>query len=260
MIHEFNLALLAKKLWRLVQHPDSLVARVLKGIYYRSSSPLRTISVSSPSYVWTSISAARKPLLLEIRQKVHSGYEVKVWEDPWIPTTPAEPTTPALHPNMRVSDLINGESKEWDVGLLDNYISPVDIPLARSLTISTTHRGDTFCWKNGQYTVKSGYWVARNLLKDEEEKEVLEPNITKLQAFAWKIKAPQNICRLIWQLITCLVAVMKNLIRRNMRCDNYCPRCGGPEGSATHAIFQCPPALQAWSLSTTPTSPLIFPV
>uniref|UniRef100_A0A0D3CDU4 RNase H type-1 domain-containing protein n=1 Tax=Brassica oleracea var. oleracea TaxID=109376 RepID=A0A0D3CDU4_BRAOL len=45
-----------------------------------------------------------------------------------------------------------------------------------------------------------------------------------------------------------------------MRCDNYCPRCGDPEESVTHAIFECPPALQVWSLSLTPTSPTIFPV
>ena len=78
MIHEFNLALLAKQLWRLVQYHDSLVARVLRGRYYRLCSPLRVISASSPSYVWTSISAARKLLLLRIRQKIHSGYDVKV--------------------------------------------------------------------------------------------------------------------------------------------------------------------------------------
>ena len=70
LIHEFNLALLAKQLWRLVQFPDSLVARVLRGRYYRMSSPLRLHSISNPSYVWSSISAARKLLLLGIRQKI----------------------------------------------------------------------------------------------------------------------------------------------------------------------------------------------
>lgn len=91
MIHEFNLALLAKQLWRLVQFPDSLVARVLKGKYYRLSSPLRTGAVDTPSYVWTSIIAARKLLLLGIRSNVHSGYEINEWEDPWIPSTPTRP-------------------------------------------------------------------------------------------------------------------------------------------------------------------------
>ena len=266
MIHEFNMALLAKQLWRLLQYPDSLVARVLRGRYYIMSSPLRTTSVSSPSYVWTSISAARKLLQLGIRQKIHSGYEVKAWEDPWIPTTPATPSrplAPVLHPNTRVSDFIDQESKEWDVGLLENYVAPENIPLIRSLAISSAHvvtHSVGTKWKNGHYTVKSGYWVARNLLKPEEEKEILKPSITKLQAFAWMKKASHKICHLIWQLITSYVAVTKNLIRHNMRCDNYCPRCGEPEESVTHAIFECPPALQVWALSSTPTSPNIFPV
>lgn len=67
MIHEFNLALLAKQLWRLVQYPDSLVAQVLRGRYNRLSSPLRASFVNSPSYVSTSIIVARKLVLLGIR-------------------------------------------------------------------------------------------------------------------------------------------------------------------------------------------------
>ena len=201
-----------------------------------------------------------------IRQKIHSGYEVKIWEDLWIPTTPARharPLAPVLNPNMRVSDFINQDTKEWDVGLLQNYVHPEDIPLIRSMAISSAHRRDTFCWsytKSGIHTVKSGYWIASNLMQPEEEKEILEPSITKLQAFAWKVKAPQKIRHLIWQLITGHVAVTKNLTRRNMRCDNYCPRCGEPEESVTHAIFDCPPALQVWDVSSTPTSTTIFPV
>ncbi|KAF2594605.1 hypothetical protein F2Q70_00044126 [Brassica cretica] len=60
-----------------------------------------------------------------------------------------------MYPNMRVSDIIDHVSKEWDVGLLENYVSLEDIPLIRSLAISSTHRRDTFCWnytRNDQYT------------------------------------------------------------------------------------------------------------
>ena len=62
-----------------------------------------------------------------------------MWEDPWIPTTPARPAlpiAPVMHPNMRVSDFINPEMKEWDVDLLENYVNPEDIPLIRSLATS----------------------------------------------------------------------------------------------------------------------------
>lgn len=43
-----------------------------------------------------------------------------------------------------------------------------------------------------------------------------------------------------------------------MRCDNYCPRCGELGESVTHAIFECPPDLQVWALSSTLTNPYIF--
>lgn len=79
----------------------------------------------------------------------------------------------------------------------------------------------------------------------------MEPSITKLQALAWKIKASQKICHLIWQLITWHVAVTRNLTRRYMRCDDYFPRCGEPEETVIHVIFECSPALQAWSLLAT---------
>ena len=72
--------------------------------------------------------------------------------------------------------------------------------------------------------------------------EVTQPSITELQAFAWKVNAPQKIRHLIWQLISGQVTVTRNLIHRNLRCDNYCLRCGEPEENITHAIFECPPA------------------
>nr|VDD61669.1 unnamed protein product [Brassica oleracea] len=144
---------------------------------------------------------------------------------------------PVMHPNMRVSDLINQESKDWDVGLLENYVHPDDIPFIRSLAISSTHRRDSYCWnftRNGQYTVKSGYWVAHNLLNKTEEREVLDPSITKLQAVAWKLKAPTKICHLIWQLLTGHVAARNEKLFRGIDRD--------PLELVRHAESEC----QAW--------------
>ncbi|XP_048596357.1 uncharacterized mitochondrial protein AtMg00310-like [Brassica napus] len=114
MIHDFNLALLGKPLWRLVQYPDSLVARVLRDKYFRSSTPLRLNKADRPSYGWTSIMAAKPLMLLGIRQKVHSGNEIRAWEDNWIPTIAARPARPlaaVVHPIMSVRDLMTGDPK-----------------------------------------------------------------------------------------------------------------------------------------------------
>ena len=77
-----------------------------------------------------------------------------------MPARPPRARAPAVNPKMTVSSLINHVSKERDVRLLEQYVAQEDIPMILSLTISPTHRRDTFCWsytKNRQYTVKSGY-------------------------------------------------------------------------------------------------------
>ncbi|XP_056845966.1 uncharacterized protein LOC130497080 [Raphanus sativus] len=91
-----------------------------------------------------------------IRQKLHSGNEIRAWEDIWIPTVPARPAkskAAAMHPMMPVSAFI------------------------------------------------TGYWVAMNLLR-EGTPELPELSITKLQAFAWKLKTPPKIKHFIWQAIS----------------------------------------------------------
>ena len=46
-----------------------------------------------------------------------------------------------------------------------------------------------------------------------------------------------------------------NLIHRYMLYDNFCSRCVEPDETVNYAIFKCPPALQTWSLSSTPLCP-----
>lgn len=54
-IHHFNLAMLAKQGWRLLQHPESLCLKVLKAKYYPNSLVLEARQRSGMPYTWLSI-------------------------------------------------------------------------------------------------------------------------------------------------------------------------------------------------------------
>lgn len=72
----FNLSLLAKQGWRILMFPDSLVARVLKALYYPNSSFMNAVSCPGISYTWRSILAGREVLDRGIRYQVAWGMEI----------------------------------------------------------------------------------------------------------------------------------------------------------------------------------------
>ena len=47
-ITDFNTAMFAKQLWRLIEKPNTLFSQVFKGRYYRNASPLEPIRSYSP--------------------------------------------------------------------------------------------------------------------------------------------------------------------------------------------------------------------
>lgn len=105
--------------------------------------------------MWTSILAAHKLLLSEIRQKIHLGYGVNVLEDTWIPILPARPARPSApiwitgklcSTRRRTSNKKFGHQPKLFSTLFAGIIQRVD------------------------NTFKPGYWVARNFLEEDEEK------------------------------------------------------------------------------------------
>lgn len=58
-LDNFNIALLAKQGWRLVNYLNSLLAHILKAKYYAQSSFLKARLGNSPSLTWKSIWSAK---------------------------------------------------------------------------------------------------------------------------------------------------------------------------------------------------------
>jgi hypothetical protein len=83
----FNLALLAKQGWRLIQQPNSLLAQVLKGMYFPGATFLQAKIGANPSFTWRSMLNVR-PLLEEgLMWRIGSGKQVRIWGDKWIPSS-----------------------------------------------------------------------------------------------------------------------------------------------------------------------------
>ncbi|XP_050133196.1 uncharacterized protein LOC126609285 [Malus sylvestris] len=96
---EFNLAMLAKVGWRLICAPESLLAKVLKAMYYPNSSFLEASVGRGTSWGWKGILQGRKILKSGIRWRVSDGSNIRVIEDPWLPT-PRTFRPLSRHPEM----------------------------------------------------------------------------------------------------------------------------------------------------------------
>ena len=77
-LRAFNLSLLTKLAWKLVQKTDSLFYRIYKARYFPNSTFLDAEMGHNPSYVWHSLLSAREVLLAGSKWQVGNGDTIKI--------------------------------------------------------------------------------------------------------------------------------------------------------------------------------------
>jgi hypothetical protein len=80
-----NIALLSREVWRLIQSPHTLSARVLKAVYFPDLEFLRAELGSHPSQIWQAILDGREVLKPGLIRRVGTGEDTHAWDDNWIP-------------------------------------------------------------------------------------------------------------------------------------------------------------------------------
>uniref|UniRef100_A0A2N9FFZ0 Uncharacterized protein n=1 Tax=Fagus sylvatica TaxID=28930 RepID=A0A2N9FFZ0_FAGSY len=138
----FNIALLACQGWRLLQHPNSLVFRILKAKYFPTQSFLEASVRGHASYLWRSICEAKESLKLGLRWRVDE--------------------------DAMVEQLIDPVRMCWKEGLIDQIFMPNEARAIKQIPLSHRRPPDSRVWIGtirGSFTVKSAYW----LLVDQQQ-------------------------------------------------------------------------------------------
>ncbi|XP_020874084.1 uncharacterized protein LOC110226497 [Arabidopsis lyrata subsp. lyrata] len=132
-LKDFNVALLAKQSWRLLQQPFSLMARVFKAKYYPKQNLFEAKVKSQSSYAWKSISQGTQLLSYGLKYLVGNGTTINVWRDPWLPLNPHRPARGPgqyMYPHMKVADLLQHGANDiinW-IYTKDGLCSQVRVP------------------------------------------------------------------------------------------------------------------------------------
>lgn len=85
-LESFNMALLAKQLWRIISRPYALVAKILKDKYFNYKTAMEEVNVKRSAFlIWKSLTVAREILNSRIRWRVGNGNKIKFWKDQWLP-------------------------------------------------------------------------------------------------------------------------------------------------------------------------------
>ena len=83
-LKDFNLAMLAKQGWRLIQDRDSLLYKCFKAQYFPRCTFLEASDVPNSSYVWKSLMTAQPILKKGCCWRVGDGAAIRVMADKWI--------------------------------------------------------------------------------------------------------------------------------------------------------------------------------
>jgi hypothetical protein len=146
-IEIFNLALLARQVWRIIMDPNSLSAEILKAVYFPNYDILEASVGSNPSHIWCSLCEGRDILKQGLIRRIGVGESTHICNTNWLPRDysmrPLCPIYP--DPPQMVKELIC-LTRTWNLEVLRKYFVPMDVEVIRHIHFSYMPQPDFWAW------------------------------------------------------------------------------------------------------------------
>lgn len=120
----FNQALLAKIAWRIINVPDSLLARILIGKYCHKKNFLEVDLPKVCSHGWRGVLQGRNLLRENLGKAIGNGMTTSVWKDSWMSLDEQLKFCGPVQEealDLKVSDLLTDEMK-WNTERIEKFV------------------------------------------------------------------------------------------------------------------------------------------
>ncbi|KAL9440996.1 hypothetical protein AB3S75_019634 [Citrus x aurantiifolia] len=251
-LSSFNQALVAKQSWRIIQAPESLIARVMKEKYFKHSGFMEAQSGSNPSYIWRNILWGREVIHKGLRWRIGDGKLVKVYQSGWLPRPetfkPISP--PSLPLDTTVSVLID-EDHCWRDDVIQQHFHQEDAAQILKIPLPRQPSPDQVLWhydKKGNYSVKSGYQLALQMKCPNRPSSSKEGKSS--WSSIWYLQIPEKVKIFMWKATNDLLPTSENLWKRRILQTPWCQRCRSHGETIFHTLFDCKASRKIWKLTT----------
>ncbi|KAL9426467.1 hypothetical protein AB3S75_033282 [Citrus x aurantiifolia] len=247
----FNQALVAKQGWRILQFPDSLMARTLQARYFQHKDFMKASLGSNPSFIWRNILWGRQVISKGYRWRIGNGQSILLHKENWLPRplTFKPISKPSLPDDALVAELINAEHG-WNEGLIHRHFATIDAEAIVKIPLPRRPREDEVIWhfnRKGQYSVKSGYQIALNL------KFPARPTSSAAKQNQWNsiwlLTLPEKIRIFAWRAAKNLLPSAENLWKRKVIQEPVCQMCNNKLETVFHALVGCKVVQKIWKIT-----------
>ena len=143
---------------------------------------------------------------------------------------------------MRVSSLIDHDTKTWDYARIDRIFLPFDAEKIKAISLCVMDQADCLIWprsKDSAYFIKMGYQL---LCERELMDKALVSNTANKKLFwkrLWKMSVPNKIEIFLWHACSDALPTRSNLFKRKVVDVPTCQHCGSGYETMMHALWTC---------------------